>query len=154
MTNLTQARLAIVLFLVAMGLAACGGGPTHPGNKTSTGQGRVTDALFDCSSFRKFAGADLPDILSVAETVATQHGKFEFACIDGSPLTDARFITVDFGVAPPGTDGLDPGILQRYNIGQEQLACVRKSRRPSPTAVSRMEAACSKDSSLLPSSPG
>lgn len=130
-----SARVALAGAVLTLAAAAffgsgCGGGGTGAQRTTTAPEhvGRnvpVVFLLFDCSGFRRIAPEFEPDLVKVAEDAARHRQKLEFACVDGTPLTTARVLTVDFSRLPgadvnPEVADVDDETFQQVNLARAQ----------------------------------
>jgi hypothetical protein len=114
----TPRYMASVIAL-AMMVAGCGASSPVGGGSGSTdaiGNSKVkpTWMLIDSSSFHRYAAAYLPEMEAVArDVVAPARGRILAASVDGSPLTSAELLAVDFSKNPVAVD--DPDLFARFN---------------------------------------
>lgn len=101
--------------------AGCGGPASPPVDRApislaaaSGSKVAPTWLLVDRSpSFSPVAREYVPEIEAVVRDVATARGRVLAAGFDGSPLTTARIVSIDFSQPPPGLDDL--ATITRFN---------------------------------------
>jgi hypothetical protein len=118
MRILRYVSCVMVLGLAIGGCGASSGAPVGAGSVPTDAIGNSKIAptwmLIDSSSFRRYSADYLPEMEDVArDVVAPARGRILAASIDGSPLTTAKLLAVDFSKSPVAVD--DPDLIARFN---------------------------------------
>jgi hypothetical protein len=106
--------IALVLMAAGCGASSPGVGGSGPTDAIGSSEVKPTWILIDNSSFHRYAADYLPEMEAVArDVVAPARGRILAASIDGSPLTTAELLAVDFSKSAVAMDDRD--LLARFN---------------------------------------
>ena len=111
-------KLTFMLAVVAasLALAACGGNSN--GSRGAQMAKRVDIVYGDCSSFRRYTRAFVPDMLTIAQDSALHRHRLLAGCFDGAPLRTMQFKTdIDFGDLPKELRN-NATLARRFNVAR------------------------------------